>query len=247
MESLNSQIKKVVMDAAEKACKDKLAKLIEESIVTSLMPYILERLSDDNPKHGVVIEQLCGYSEDWFEQACSSKPAPKKTQVAKEKVVKEKEKKPVEEIPFNDIDNPIKVNLETLSVAQLKAMCKEKTLAHSGTKSMLIDRLKKDLNLDAVDHTETEKPKKRMTKSKATVATVPKVVEKIEREEIVRTRDEYGNIYNPDTGFVFNDDDEVIGKLVKGLVVPLDRPDYETCKEKSLLYTVPYDMEEDDY
>jgi hypothetical protein len=39
----------------------------------------------------------------------------------------------------------------------------------------------------------------------------------------------------------------VIGKLAKkGLVVPLDINDYELCKEKSLMYKVPYDLEEDD-
>lgn len=238
MESINSQIKKVVVDAAEKTCKDKVNKIIEDSVLQSLMPYIFERLAEDSPDSGIIINQLYGYTEDWFQTDAVPRKTTKKTLV--------KEKKVVDEIPFNDIDNPIKVNLETLSVAQLKIMCKEKTLAHSGTKSMLIERLKKDLNLDVVDTSEVDKPKKRMTKSKAAV-TLPKVIEKIEREEIERIRDDYGNIYNPDTKFVFNDDDEVIGKLAKkGLVVPLSSDDYEICKEKALLYQVPYDMDEDD-
>ena len=93
-----------------------------------------------------------------------------------------------------------------------------------------------------------DKTKRRQTKSvKKKVKTKPVVIEKIEPEHVVTETDEYGVVYDPKTGFVFNEDDEVVGKRdERGSVTPLTKEDFETCKRTGFPYKVPYNLSEDE-
>lgn len=96
-----------------------------------------------------------------------------------------------------------------------------------------------------VSDSDEDLPKKKAApkKKKAT----PKVIEVIEPAEIITERDDFGNIYDPNTGFVFNTEDEVEGVRDEGgHVRPLTKEDIEACKARNLRYTCPYELPPDE-
>lgn len=77
----------------------------------------------------------------------------------------------------------------------------------------------------------------------------PSIIENIEkkRKEIILDKDEYGNGFDTETGFVFNKENEVVGKKDKsGTIRDLTEEDIKLCKDKNMEYIYPFNIEEDD-
>jgi hypothetical protein len=117
----------------------------------------------------------------------------------------------------------------------------------------------------SMSDTDDAKPKKRLTKKPTKTAPtktaptktaptktankpLPKVIEKIvaSTDELEVETDSFGNKIHRETGFVFNNDDEVYGTIAcDGHIVALTRDNVALCKRMSLLYILPDNMSTD--
>lgn len=235
---------------------------LREVISTELVPYLLSKLTiavESEQEAASLLSDAIANSN-----VASVKPAAKSAAV---KSVKPK----VTEVAA--VSDGLENDYSKMTIAKLKDLCKERHLTISGTKATLVLRLvDNDKNIAGSDlpdggsdqvvikkarkapkskefideEDEEDKPKKRMVKPKADKPAKPKVVEKYVPTDIVTEQDQYGNVVNVETGFVFGDDDEVKGKVdEEGNVMPLTKDDIEKCKEMSLKYVVEYIQDTD--
>ena len=111
-------------------------------------------------------------------------------------------------------------NLNTMKKPELQQICKQMKIPHTGTKQMLIDRIKN--------------PKPTSSTKKKT--TIPSILLKImEQSPLLQVvRNQHGRYVHPDTQFVFNTKQQVYGKEVDGKIEPLSQDDMELCLSMKL-------------
>jgi hypothetical protein len=208
---------------------------------TNMAPFIVKRHQSDD----LTLEILIGYLDEWL-GGCSPKHIPLKLADKPEDIVFE-------------YDALMAKTLDTL-----KKICKENKLTQNGTKATLVKRIldskkvveKECFGSDSEDEKVVRKPKgkaktpvkrddsdeEKVAKRKKTVAKKKPVKEEklFELADVEIKKDEYGNLYNKDTGFVFNTSDEVIGyKDSDGNVRELTNAHMDKCKEMGFIYIVP--------
>jgi hypothetical protein len=122
---------------------------------------------------------------------------------------------------FTDLEQMI--SYDSLSIAQLRELCKSKELAVSGTRAVLVNRLK---------GLKTTQPKKK----------IKKVLQylQLQSETIHIRRNIHNNYEHPETGLIFDPERElVIGKQHNETVLKLTADDVRLCKEYGFEYDIP--------
>jgi len=118
-----------------------------------------------------------------------------------------------------------------LSKAELQQMCKDKNVAHTGTKAVLIDRL---LNKEPTPPTSKKTSPGRKKKK------VADVIQKIQHNVpiIHIRRNAFNNYEHVETEFVFDETNQmVVGKqMADGNIADLTEADLEICKEYNFKY-----------
>lgn len=249
-----------------------IVKQIEKSLLDDLVPFLAKKFDENGME--ISTDTISAYVSEWLNKDAKKvkKPVSKNVSKTESKTkITEKKRDDFENIKLT------KEILETLTLKKLQELCKLRTLTSSGTKATLQERLLnyqnsldvREENLDdkfsdeEVVHKEmqassndeifssdeeikkpkNEKPRKKLKSVKK------QIIESIEkkREEIVLEKDEHGNTFDSITGFVFNKDDEVVGKKDKsGIIRELTEQDIKSCKSMNLEYICPFNLEEDD-
>jgi hypothetical protein len=154
----------------------------------------------------------------------------------------------------------VEFNADTMSkltVAELKAICKQRNLKVSGTKSDIISRLMGKPEADAETNVTKEtkvktepKPKtvaKKAELAQAKVLETP-VVKKIlsnNIKQVLITRNKFNRYEHAETGLVFaNETRTVIGKqLPDGTIEHLTEEDIDTCNAFKFQYELPPNLD----
>lgn len=161
----------------------------------------------------------------------------------------------------------VEFNAETMSkltVAELKAICKQRNLKLSGTKSDIIGRLmgkpeaespkeaKPSKDAKPSKETKTAEPKPKTAAKKAEVAQAKvldtPVVKKIlsnNIKQVLITRNKFNRYEHAETGLVFaNETRTVIGKqLPDGTIDHLTEEDIDTCNAFKFQYELPPNLD----
>jgi len=185
-----------------------------------------------------------------------------------EKKMESKVEQPVFSSVISKMMNP-EFNADTMSkstVAELKAICKQRGLKVSGTKSDIISRLMGKPEADETESklktetkgkteskTETKvkpEPKPKTVAKKAEVAqakvletpVVKKIVANI--NQVLITRNKFNRYEHAETGLVFNEARTVIGKqLPDGTLEHLTDDDIDTCNAFKFAYELPVNLD----
>lgn len=163
--------------------------------------------------------------------------------IAKPKVKKEKEvKKEVKE--SNSQPEPLtKAKIAKCSVAELKLLCKERSLKLSGKKEELVSRL-----LETLENGNNSDEKKTTTKSKVKNEKV--VIKKIQEAQVMTSirRNKFNNFEHPTTRLVFREETKkAYGKQADdGEVLGLTDDDIELCKQYKFEYELPENLDGND-
>lgn len=143
---------------------------------------------------------------------------------------------------------PFEVDIEDLSfgrisrcnVAELKALCKAKSLKVSGKKEDLVQRL--------LDYTKGGESSIKVEKKVSKPVGPTKVLSKISAKPLIVTirKNSHGRLEHPPTGIVFDDKNTTaIGvQESNGSVRSLSDEDIETCKKYKFTYSVPNNLDE---
>ena len=223
---------------------DKILSQIVTVIRTSLVPFLLEKMGND-----ISEDTIQGYVSEWMGGSSPTKVVRSK---AKEAVnLSNLTEAEMEDVKASEYGN--------LTASKLKALCNDRSLAKTGTKAALIERLKMSDKRPASSSDEVaepiastsrddDKPRKRMAKSRSEKKSKkPTVIEKIAPDDIVTEIDEYGNVVHVETGFVFNDSNEVCGKVSKdGTLLTLSNSDIDVVKDMGLNYHISYLQDSDE-
>ena len=94
------------------------------------------------------------------------------------------------------------------------------------------------------DSEEEERPKRKLTVKKKT--NVPKVIEKVSRHDFQLVKDKHGNLFHEETGLVFNDNNEAIGRKDEDKNIrKLTTKDVDICNKYNLSYLMDSDFDAD--
>ena len=122
--------------------------------------------------------------------------------------------------------------LSKLKRVELVQLCKERKLAVSGTKEVLIGRLTGNVTVSV------SKKKKTASQTKVQGARANLAIERARanRVAIVARRNAHGNYEHAETKFIFDKETKkVIGKQVDDRVVHLNMTDLDICRENNFL------------
>lgn len=136
-----------------------------------------------------------------------------------------------------DKDNLTVSNLKSMTVVNLKEICRSKKLKVSGTKSVLIERIRS--GGDATVVSANAKPAKKPLKK----SIIKKI--KAESNKIIIKRNVFNNYVHVDSQMVFDGKKKlVIGKQRDdGTVSELSREDIDICNKYGLDYEMPSDLD----
>lgn len=139
----------------------------------------------------------------------------------------------------------------TSNVAELKALCKARKLIMGGKKDELVSRL--------LGFIKGEKPPARGKGSKASKSSededkktdkpktyVSKVIDSLKEKRVAIkiVKNEWGNMEDPQTKFVFDKSNKVIGlQKSTGDIAQLTDEDIENCKRMRLVYETPFNLD----
>jgi hypothetical protein len=121
-------------------------------------------------------------------------------------------------------------NLDKMKKVELQVICRQLSIPITGTKQMLIERIKNPPSAPAAG---VKKPM-RIKRITPQVPKVPNVLNKLLTNAPLFSicRNKHNQYEHPDTGFVFNEKKEVFGRQMEdGSVAPLTEEDVEVCKE----------------
>ncbi len=130
-------------------------------------------------------------------------------------------------------------NLDKMKKTELQIICRQLSIPITGTKQMLIERIKNPPppkgSVGGVGGG-GDKPKKpmRIKRITPTVPKVPNVLNKLLTNAALFhiSRNAFGNYEHAETHLVFSSDKKVVGRqLPDGTVAPLTEEDIEVCKE----------------
>lgn len=157
----------------------------------------------------------------------------KKVKKEKTTVVKE----PTESEPLT------KAKIAKCSVAELKLLCKERSLKLSGKKDELVARLLETLDNGTITTEKNEKPQKSKAKNEKVV------IQKIEKEQTPTAirRNKFNNYEHPPTRLVFRSETKkAYGKQSDdGEIISLTDDDIELCKQYKFEYELPENLDMD--
>lgn len=158
---------------------------------------------------------------------------------------KSSKKKEIDKSIVPDLDMN---NILTLTVPELKAMCKSKSLKVSGKKSELINRLlgkKEDSELPTVEKKKDTKGKK--DKKKDELIPKAKILELIKKniKPILVRKNRWRNFEHPQTELVFdNECQKVIGRQMDdGTISELNEQDIQNCKRYDFAFDLPENLD----
>ena len=132
------------------------------------------------------------------------------TPIAKHKKTQETEKTRTTKTTIESEDS---IDYSKMKVAELKQLCKQRHLLTTGTKPILISRLKHSKVFETLDQ--------------------------FKLPNVVLEKDEQGRLIHQETGFVFiesNDDFVVIGRQIQQETVALSDEDKDLCKEMNVMF-----------
>lgn len=132
--------------------------------------------------------------------------------------------------------------LASLKVAELREICKGKGLKTSGVKKELVERIEAYDNPTSTKEMDFSKPAKK-PKPVAAAKTSKNPVKVFVAPTINIEKNNYGNYWHSETGFVF-EDSIVIGKQTEnGTVIQLSEDDMDECNRYKFDYKIPENLD----
>lgn len=248
-----------------------IVKQIEKSLLDDLVPFLAKKFGENGME--ISTDTISVYVSEWLNKDAKKvkKPVSKNISKTESKITEKKRddfenikltKEILETLTLKKLQELCK--LRTLTSSGTKATLQERLLNYQNSLEVREEKLDDKFSDEEVVHKEIQassndeifsssdeeikKPKNEKPRKKLKSVKKP-IIESIEkkREEIVLEKDEHGNTFDSITGFVFNKDDEVVGKKDKsGIIRELTEQDIKSCKSMNLEYICPFNLEEDD-
>ncbi len=134
-----------------------------------------------------------------------------------------------------DITQEQNNDLTKMSVAQLKEICKSKSLPVSGKKQDLIRRINDMPDTNKTMELFNKKEKAIISNTKQKIARAPVIKVEVDSED---------DIVEEKTGFVFNEERKVVGKKTAAGLEKISAADIDVCNEMKLGYNLPENLDD---